>query len=96
MTMWRGDILAFFRCRCFFFLVVLLGTRRQGSMAGTAVYRGGGVTMKLAAIMGSCVLLLLVAGCGVDGKASGEAHPHQGKVKVRLGKARTERWVGCV
>lgn len=41
--------------------------------------------MKFAAMMASCVLLLLVAGCGVDGEASGEAHPHQGKVKVGWG-----------
>lgn len=79
--MWRGvfslPLVLFFLC---------WEHEEQGSMAGTAVYRGGGVTMKLAAIMGSCVLLLLVAGCGVDGKASGEAHPHQGKVKVRLGE----------
>eukprot|EP00752_Nemacystus_decipiens_P006252 g5639.t1 len=50
-------------------------------MAGKAVCKGGVVAMKLAAVMSSCVLLLLLAECGVDGKASGEAHPHQGKVK---------------
>lgn len=49
--------------------------------------------MKLAAMMATCVLLLLVAGCGVDGKASGEAHPHQGKVKVGCGRKGLERWV---
>lgn len=63
--------------------------RQGGSIARTAVKRGGGMAM-----MAACVLLCLVA-CGVDGKAaSGEAHPHQGKVKV--GWEGEERRDGCV
>lgn len=68
--------------RCALFRRARETERQGGNMAGMAVRRGGGVWMKLAAMMTSCVLLFLVAGCGVDGKASGEAHPHQGKVKV--------------
>lgn len=59
-------------------------------MAGATARRGGGVALKLAAMMIACVLLFLVAGCGVDGAASAEAHPHQGKVKVGWEGSRRE------
>lgn len=44
----------------------------------------GRLSLKLgAAMMAACyVVLFLTACCGVEGTASGEAHPHQGKVKV--------------
>lgn len=64
------------------------------TMAGISLTRGRGVTMKIAAMMAACVLLFLVAGCGVDGKSAAEAHPHQGKVKV--GREGEERSDGCM
>lgn len=51
-------------------------------MAGEMLGRGamGGLALKLVSV--AACLLLFLGSFAVDGKASTEAHPHQGKVKV--------------
>lgn len=51
-------------------------------MAGKMLGRGllVGLVLRLSAL--AACLLLLLGSFAVEGKASAEAHPHQGKVKV--------------